>query len=199
MSSYICDPSDNVALILSHFWTPINITTAREAIKKLSSSPHIKALSPSSEILDWSQWGDGMREQYADQPFLRSSHKIHAVPTILLTSSKWCYRSKDRPTLQWLYSRFKGECQICGTIFPIGKMSMEHIFPRSRGGDNEWFNLTISCKRCNSKKSDNYPQSNYKGEALTATPPLPFFHTFFQSRKEWEPFLFKKQALPHNI
>ena len=191
MSSYICNPSDNVALILRHFWTPINITTARESIKKLSSSSEVKAILPSGEVVGWEQWIKNS-QLYQTQPFLRSAQNIFAVPTILLTSTNWCYRGKDKPTLQWLYSRFKGLCLICGDILPINKMSMEHIFPRSKGGDNGWFNLTISCKKCNSKKSSTYPYKNFKGSDLSASKPLPFFHTFLESREEWRPFLFKK-------
>jgi 5-methylcytosine-specific restriction endonuclease McrA len=191
MSSYICKPTDNVALILSHFWTPINITTARESIKKISSSDEIKAILPSGEVVGWEDWTKS-NHHYPSQPFLRSSHNIFPVPTILLTSTNWCYRGKDKPTLQWLYSRFKGKCQICGTILPISKMSMEHIFPQSKGGDNGWFNLTISCKKCNSRKSSEYPYKNFNGKELQASKPLPFFHTFMDSRSEWQPFLFKK-------
>ena len=69
---YICSPQDNVVLILSHFWTPINITTAREGIKKLASSDgSIKSISPEGLILDWEEWSSGSNNLYYDnQPNL---------------------------------------------------------------------------------------------------------------------------------
>jgi len=190
---YICSPEDNVVLILSHFWTPINITTAREGIKKISStSSNIKAISPEGLILNWKDWIDGSnRLHYDNQPFLRSSSALYPVPTILLTSSNWCYRGRDRPTIEYLYGRFKGMCQICGVRFPLKKMSIEHILPKSKGGDDDWFNITMTCKCCNARKGSIFPYRDYKGNNLIAPNPIPFFHSFVKDRPEWGKFLFK--------
>lgn len=198
-SSYICSPQDNTTLLLSHYWLPINITTAKEAIRKLVSNgnknkknPTVKVLSGSGEPMLWDDWIDGGQAIYnSNQPFLSSTNRLYPVPTIILTSANWCYRTFDKPNIKYLYSRFKGVCQICGEKSPIKKMSIEHILPKSLHGADESFNITMTCKRCNSRKSSAHPYKNYEGRELTAPQLLPFFHTFLKERPEWKPFLFK--------
>lgn len=198
----ICDPKDNVTLILSHFWTPINITTAREAMHKLFSSgsinlkdPKVKALSRSGEPLFLEDWLDIEKAlYYKNQPVLRTHNSLLPVPTILLTSSTWSFRGHGKPNLKYLYQRLKGVCQICGDRFPIKKMTIEHIEPKSLGGSNEWFNITMTCKSCNSKKGTIFPYKDFKNNKLKAPLPIPYFHSFLKNRPEWEPFLFKKRS-----
>ncbi len=50
------------------------------------------------------------------------------------------------------------QCQYCGkTDLPL---TIDHMLPRSRGGDNSWENLITACPRCNSKKrKPNPPRS----------------------------------------
>ena len=198
-TSYICNPQDNTTLLLSHYWMPINITTAKEGIRKLISGgskhkkkPTIKVLSGSGEPLNWEDWINGGEACYnSNQPFLRSSCRLYPVPTIILTSANWSYRTNDKPNIKYLYSRFKGVCQICGEHFPVKKMSIEHILPKSKHGADDSFNITMTCKMCNSKKSSMHPYKNYKNDELKAPQLYPFFHTFLKERPEWKPFLFK--------
>ena len=200
-ASYICDPKDNVTLILSHFWTPINITSAKESMHKLTSSgskdlkdPKVKAISRSGEPLVLEDWFNAEKALYYEQqPFLRSANRLYPVPTILLTSATWSFSGHGKPRLSHLYSRFKGRCQICGEKFPYRGMSIEHIEPKSKGGIDDWFNITMTCKLCNSKKGSVFPYKDYKGEGLSAPSPIPFFHSFLSCRREWDPFLFKKK------
>ena len=57
-------------------------------------------------------------------------------------------------------------------------MTIEHIYPKSKGGTKESHNVTLTCQPCNSKKSTIYPYKNYKGEELKPSNPYPFFHPF---------------------
>ena len=94
-SSYICSPQDNTTLLLSHYWLPINITTAKEAVRKLVSNgsrhkknPTVKVLSGSGEPMLWDDWIDGGQAIYnSNQPFLSSTNRLYPVPTIILTSA----------------------------------------------------------------------------------------------------------------
>lgn len=195
----LIDGKQRVVLILSHFWTPINITTAKEGLKKLIACgcnsleyPSVKVLSNGGEPLLWEEWIDPERAYYyKEQPFIQSSKKIYPVPTILLTTSKWVYQTKEKPDLRYLYDRYKGHCQICGEKKTIKDMSIEHIYPKSKGGTKDGFNVTITCHSCNCKKAALYPYKNHKGEELKPCTPWHFFHAFQKERKEWRPFLFR--------
>lgn len=42
----------------------------------------------------------------------------------------------------------------CNTSLPENGYAIDHIYPVSRGGSNDIDNLTMSCRSCNSSKSD---------------------------------------------
>jgi len=35
---------------------------------------------------------------------------------------------------------------------------MDHVIPKSRGGDKSWTNIVACCKKCNTKKGNNTPE-----------------------------------------
>jgi len=48
-------------------------------------------------------------------------------------------------------------CQYCGTSVE-GNGTIDHVLPRSRGGQNTWENLVSCCVKCNMKKGDSTPK-----------------------------------------
>lgn len=60
-------------------------------------------------------------------------------------------------------------CQYCGTR--DGKMTIDHIIPRSRGGRNTWANMVSCCSDCNSRKGSK--TLDECGMALNRQPAIP--------------------------
>ena len=69
-------------------------------------------------------------------------------------------KTKERRVI---YDRDEGECRRCATKVMFGGITahpfqsvasgqIDHIFPRSRGGQNEAGNLRLLCLTCNSMK-----------------------------------------------
>jgi 5-methylcytosine-specific restriction endonuclease McrA len=56
-----------------------------------------------------------------------------------------------------IYMRDKFRCQYCGEKKPVGELTLDHILPRSRGGDNSPVNVVTACVPCNNRKSDRTP------------------------------------------
>ena len=196
--SYICDVTETTTLLLSHYWQPIGVTTAKDAITKLSRTHGmkerdctVKAITKSGELLEWDRWIDaGEARYYSNQPFVRTRGRVYPVPTVLLTTARWSYRTKSKPTVRYLYKRFKGKCQICGESNPMNVMTLEHIEPKCKNGIDDWNNITMTCLPCNNKKDDIYPYYDYKGERLEAPRRWNHFHTFAQHRPEWKTFIY---------
>ena len=46
-------------------------------------------------------------------------------------------------------------CVYCGSRETL---TIDHVFPRHRGGENTWENVVCSCLRCNNKKGNRTPQ-----------------------------------------
>ena len=66
------------------------------------------------------------------------------------------YHSRiKRAYIHWLYNY---KCQYCGYDFIKNnwsrKSEIDHVVPRSKGGNNDIDNLVLSCHNCNSEKGD---------------------------------------------
>lgn len=198
--SYICDIKETTTLILSHYWIPIGVTSAKDAVTKLSRTygqsteqATIRTITNTGELLTWDRWIDAGEARYhSNQPFMRTPSRVYPVPTILLTSAKWSFRTRSKPTVRYLYKRYKGHCQICGQHKPLHQMTLEHIQPKCKNGSDEWNNITLTCFPCNNKKDDIYPYYDYRGEPLQATTRWNHFHTFAKHRPEWAIYIMSK-------
>lgn len=61
------------------------------------------------------------------------------------------------PTRANIYWRDDLTCQYCGKKDYYRKMTLDHVLPKSRGGDKGWLNLVTCCTRCNQRKGDKTP------------------------------------------
>ena len=52
-----------------------------------------------------------------------------------------------------LYGRQEGTCGGCQVMFPFRNMTVDHIVPQSRGGNDHLDNLQLLCGACNSTKA----------------------------------------------
>jgi hypothetical protein len=65
------------------------------------------------------------------------------------------------PTLtkEMLLARDRYVCAYCANRFRVDQLDMEHIVPRSKGGEDSWMNLVAACKACNSRKANRTPEA----------------------------------------
>lgn len=77
--------------------------------------------------------------------------------------------TQNRPTRNLVMKRDDYKCSYCGAK---ENLTIDHIIPSSRGGDNSWGNLTTSCMSCNSKKGNRTPTE--AGLILKTIPKTPY-------------------------
>ena len=53
--------------------------------------------------------------------------------------------------------RDRNTCQYCGESMAPSELTLDHVIPRSRGGNSTWENLVACCHRCNRQKGDRMP------------------------------------------
>ncbi len=49
-------------------------------------------------------------------------------------------------------------CQYCGLVGVASDLNLDHVLPRSRGGQTTWENIVTSCYRCNQHKAGRTPE-----------------------------------------
>jgi 5-methylcytosine-specific restriction endonuclease McrA len=50
--------------------------------------------------------------------------------------------------------RDKFQCQYCGIQCRPSVVTIDHVIPRSKGGDSTWINLVAACQPCNRRKGN---------------------------------------------
>src|SRR5579885_333308 len=58
-----------------------------------------------------------------------------------------------RPTRANILRRDEETCQYCGKR--SRDLTLDHVVPRSRGGESTWENLVASCRACNGRKGNH--------------------------------------------
>jgi hypothetical protein len=83
---------------------------------------------------------------------------------------------ESKPAKGDIYKRDQGMCAYCGKKIKVGESTIDHVFPKSRGGKNTWLNLVLSCQKCNTKKADRTPAE--AGMNLLVKPYVPKMYEF---------------------
>ena len=83
------------------------------------------------------------------------------------------------------------KCQYCNKSDTA--LTIDHIIPKSKGGDDSWENLITACISCNNKKGDRSPEE--ANMTIRKKPTKPSHITFMKHfvgkiDDEWKPYLF---------
>ncbi len=57
-----------------------------------------------------------------------------------------------------LFHRDRQICAYCGGMFPISRLTRDHVTPFSRGGRDTWMNSVTACRACNEQKGNCKPE-----------------------------------------
>ena len=80
-----------------------------------------------------------------------------------------------------VFRRDKYVCQYCGLQTVREDLTIDHVVPRSQGGQTSWSNCVTSCEPCNSKKADRTPEQ--AGMKLRSQPIKPSWSIEMAVRK----------------
>ena len=116
------------------------------------------------EIIGWEEaiiltWlNKAWAVEYTDK-WVHSATKAFQIPSVIVLHNyirRFPFRlSCNRRNVFW---RDSNQCQYCAKVFKFDDLTMDHVNPKSRGGDKSWENIVTSCKGCNSKKRDRTPK-----------------------------------------
>lgn len=112
--------------------------------------PHstILVLNSSYEPIHFTNWKRAVVLLFKEKAKLISKRIIRLVNYVKLPFS---YNRSSYPTRALIYKRDDHECQYCGSK---ENLTIDHVIPKSKGGQDTWENLVACCGFCNLKKGN---------------------------------------------
>ena len=149
-------------LVLNASYEPLNVCTVRRA--------HVLVFKGKAEVVE-----------QLDRPLCSATDTFARPHVIRLLLYVRVPRTAQRKiSRRALFARDGWRCVYCGTSG--GRLTLDHVVPRSKGGESVWENVVTACAPCNLRKGDRSLEQ--VGMELKATPRPP------------QPVLFIKLAAP---
>ena len=156
-------------LVLNRSWMPVAITTVRRAICLLATGV-AKAVNPSTyEEADWDGWIERGPKEGGSLAGVGFEFPLPEV--IVLTQYNGFLDLPVAFTRRNVYRRDGFTCVYCGESPSTSDLTIDHVLPRSRGGDTSWENCVTACHTCNARKADRTPEE--VGKPLAKAPGVP--------------------------
>jgi 5-methylcytosine-specific restriction endonuclease McrA len=178
-------------LILNRSYLPVHITSVKRAFALLYQGV-ARAVDEQYRTFDFDSWRDLSVELGQDR--LGIVGGVVRVPRVLLlTAYERIPKRHVRFSRFNIFARDSNICQYCGRRFPRTELNLDHVVPRSRGGQSTWENIVCSCHHCNRRKGGRTPdEASMKLVRRPQRPQwTPFSAEMFSLRRyrEWMPFL----------
>lgn len=187
----------NIVLVLNRNWQAINITTPAMAFCQMSTDVATGLNVQGTDYMTPVKWADWLELPVReDDASIGTAGGRIRVPTIIVLA-KFSKVPMTRPTLNArnIWQRDNGRCQYTGRSLAPGQGNIDHVLPRSRGGDTSWENCVLADTSVNTRKADRTPKE--AGLQLRSQPRAPrevpvtlTLRNHFDI-EDWEPFLIK--------
>ncbi len=127
-------------LVLNATYEPMNVVSVRRAVVLL--------VKQKAEIVE------------AAEAYLRSERMTLPVPLVIRLV--YYVRIPRRFSLplsrRTILARDHYTCQYCGAQPGKVALTIDHIVPRSKGGETTWENVVVACGPCNRRKGNRTPE-----------------------------------------
>jgi 5-methylcytosine-specific restriction endonuclease McrA len=158
------DPLASSVLVLNRFYVAIHVINVRRAFgllcRELAEVIHVEDGQYAN--YDFESWREisELKAQFKapDEDWIRAVNFEIQVPRVVRLLY---YDRLPKQTIRFnrrnIFARDTNRCQYCGKKFPTSELSLDHVTPRSRGGETSWENVVCSCVKCNVRKGGRTP------------------------------------------
>ena len=162
---------NNKVLLLNNSYEPISIITAKKAV-----------------IMYFLDKVDVVKKS---KIVINSLYLKFNIPEVIkLKNYIYIKHSKIPLTRKNILKRDNNTCQYCGKN--KSEITIDHILPKDKGGNDSWSNLVVACKRCNMIKG-NYLLKDIDMQ-LIRKPFEPtkiiYLQNVGKNNKSWHPYLY---------
>ena len=186
-------------LLLNQFYMAMQIISGRQAFILLcrESAEVIDVEDQQFHNYSFEFWQElsllRMEEKLLSNWIQSSRQKIEVPKVIRLINYDKIPKTTIRFSRKNLYLRDSRQCQYCGKQLSFNQLSLDHVKPRSKGGDTSWENIVCSCTKCNTRKGCRTPQEASMQLLNKPTRPHPLesvtLDTECENIEAWQPFL----------
>jgi 5-methylcytosine-specific restriction endonuclease McrA len=121
-------------LVLNASYEPLNVCSVRRA--------HVLVWKGKAEVVE-----------RLEQPLRSATHTFTWPHVIRLVQYVRVPRAIQRKiSRRALFARDGWSCVYCGTS--TGRLTLDHVVPRSKGGESIWENVVTACAPCNLRKGN---------------------------------------------
>ncbi len=192
---------DASVLVLNKLFMAIHIISVRRAFillcKELAEVINLEdGQFASYDFQSWREVSEYRSKHFRheDDDWVRTVHSEIWVPRVIRLLH---YERLPKMTVKFnrrnIFARDHNQCQYCGKRFSTTELSLDHVIPRSQGGQSVWENIVCSCLHCNVRKGGRTPKQAHmtlvrKPEKPKRSPllNLKLTHSKYQS---WKTFL----------
>jgi len=157
-------------LVLNMDYSPINVTTLQRGFNLVFLGK--------AEILE-----------HGELPITTDSKTFHRPTVIRLLRYVSVPFKKVQLTRQNIFRRDDYTCLYCGD--KNNNLTIDHVYPKSRGGKNSWKNFATACFDCNVRKGNRTPEE--AGLVLLHEPFVPSYLYFVKKmdrvHKQWQNYV----------
>lgn len=165
-------------LVLNRNWQPVGVASVARALTKVFIGS-ARVVDPEDyQLYDWSDWAEQAPLQ--GEPAIQSQCLRLRVPEVI---SLVRYDRLPRISVSFnrrnLFTRDRFTCQYCGAQPGGEELTIDHVVPRSQGGQTTWDNCVLACVACNHQKADRTPEQ--AGKKLRRPPERPNWRPMFEA------------------
>lgn len=175
-------------LILNKYWLPVNIKTLKSILPRICAG-RLSIVGSDYMVYDWEQW---IEATVPGNNHIITTQGLIAKPTVAIS------RHYDRVpkrniklSKKNVFRRDGYTCAYSGRKLTASEATVDHVIPRSRGGETSWLNLVTCSRDINIKKGNRSLRDS--GYQLLYSPYKPQWLTMFLNSQnsypeEWKVF-----------
>ncbi len=159
-------PLDASVLVLNKMFMAVHVVNVRRAFGLLCKDLAEVVTMEEGQFLtyDFSSWAEASAfkakfDKDDDDDWVRTPTTEIKAPRVIRLLG---YDKVPRQTVKFnrrnIFARDHNQCQYCGRKFALSELSLDHVTPRSQGGQTTWDNIVCACVDCNVRKGGRTPK-----------------------------------------
>ncbi|MBN1911909.1 MAG: HNH endonuclease [Pirellulales bacterium] len=163
-------------LVLNRNWQPVRVATVARALV-LVWNGSARVVDPSDyQTYDWADWAR-LRPRDGEACVQAVRFRLRVPEVIALRGYDRLPQAAVTFSRRNVFKRDRFACQYCGRQPGSEELTIDHVVPRSQGGQSNWENCVLACMDCNRRKADRTPQQ--AGMRLRRVPVQPTWRPLY--------------------